>query len=94
MLPAAHAAVLQLLAMRLDLLAQLIQRLNLALVLSCHRDEILGGTFLRHDLLNHFVHIRHTCGFLDLAERVLENVHLYERKNKSSDGKIKKWFKR
>mmetsp|Transcript_28049 Transcript_28049/g.48007 ORF Transcript_28049/g.48007 Transcript_28049/m.48007 type:complete len:212 (+) Transcript_28049:467-1102(+) len=75
-LPAAHAAVLQLLAMCLDLLAQLIQRLDLALVLSCHRDEILRGAFLGHDLLNHFVHVRHACGLLDLAERVLENVHL------------------
>jgi len=75
-LSATHAAVLQLLAVGLDLLAQLIQCLNLALVLSRHRNQVLGGAFLGYDLLDYFVDIRHTCGLLYLAEGVLENVHL------------------
>ncbi len=80
-LPAAHAAVLQLLAVRLDLLAQLIQCLNLALVLSRHSNQILGGALLGYDLLDDFVHIGHSRGLLYLAEGVLENVHLEVEKN-------------
>mmetsp|Transcript_6879 Transcript_6879/g.15094 ORF Transcript_6879/g.15094 Transcript_6879/m.15094 type:complete len:230 (+) Transcript_6879:512-1201(+) len=78
-LPPAHPGVLDLLAMRLDLLSQLAERLDLALVFPGHADQVLSSALLRNDLLNNLVHIGHPRGLLDFAEGIFKYVDFVAR---------------